>query len=70
VNQFEERNIGNIRTMYGSLWKVCQRPTSSLFHVGFFMRMIREPSLRTTFLASVNVKAAAAPNPVSTMNPM
>ena len=49
---------------------VSRRPRSSVFQLGFFMSITRDPSSRKTSLAFTNVKVSPAPMTVRTINPM
>lgn len=55
--------------MYGSDLNICQSPRISVFHVGCFIKITREPSFRMTLAASHSVKAKQAPRKVRTRNP-
>jgi hypothetical protein len=61
--------MGKRSTIYGSLHSVSARPRISVFHVGCFMRMMRDPSRRTTCLASTRVHDKHAPKKVRIRKP-
>src|SRR3954451_11899576 len=62
--------MGKRRTIHGSERIVSQRPTNSVFQLGCFMRMTREPSGRTILFASQSKRARQAPANMSTMKAM
>ena len=62
--------MGNKKMTKGSKRMVSYRPTSSLCHVGFFMRITYDPSLRIMSFALQRRRARAAPKNIRTMKPM
>jgi hypothetical protein len=62
--------MGKRRIMYGSVRSVSHRPNISDCQVGCFIRMILEPSRRTTCLASISVQERHAPKKVRIMKPI